>query len=679
MRAISSRIGMLLLSASTAFAQNFPGVSTAGAASTGISSIPSAPGISRPIPLPQLVVVRIDGFEDVREDSGDVKLLLSLGDQTFQTQRFSTVASIRGATAFAIHPQRGAEKRSVYAALMHDNAVKKDELLAHGSVSVATLTGRPLGGEAFQAVWQRTVISLSADGRGIPQEGAVTGEARNSSSISTSSSTKSSAKLIISYIAVPGDVALRALTGRLRLLFDRDASGALDTAELGALLRSLDLDTPAETLLQQQAGRRASDPSQNASMPVERAVSGVLVLSQRHDLPCPYCRGSWRWNPSRANFKGDGEEEGEDGESGEKSQKSLSQGQPPYALAFTCLACELTVGQPGVKQVASVAQSRRSGLSRLFNRLGFGRYGADLQLLVLDRETGQLVEERSFPFMKALLHQGYNTPLRGLLEAGFFKRAITHMTFAKGEEYDRPESRAEIQSFVDFFGIDLREYEKDRVDAYTSFNDFFYRKLKPGLRPPASTDPRVALCAADSRLMVFPRVEDARVWVKGDGFSLGRLLGSAELARSFAGGAMAIFRLAPQDFHRFAAPVFGTMESTPRDLGREYYTVNPAGLRSDIDVLGENRRAVALINSPQFGRVAYIPVGAALVGSIVWTAKPGTPLKPTDEMGYFAFGGSTVVLLFEPGAIVFDRDLVENSAKSLETLVKVGQTLGTRG
>lgn len=88
-----------------------------------------------------------------------------------------------------------------------------------------------------------------------------------------------------------------------------------------------------------------------------------------------------------------------------------------------------------------------------------------------------------------------------------------------------------------------------------------------------------------------------------------------------------------------------------------------------IDVFGENARTIVWLESKEFGKVAVVCVGAMLVGSIIITAKVGSELKRADEMGYFAFGGSTLVVVFEEGKMNFDRDLLENSDRTVETLV----------
>lgn len=162
------------------------------------------------------------------------------------------------------------------------------------------------------------------------------------------------------------------------------------------------------------------------------------------------------------------------------------------------------------------------------------------------------------------------------------------------------------------------------------------------------------------------------MWIKGREFSVRRLLGDAypeDVGRYENGGALGIFRLAPQDYHRFHIPVDGVL-GRPKPIAGEYYTVNPMAIRSALDVYGENVRVVVPIDSEQFGRVMVVCVGAMMVGSTVITRSEGERVKRAEELGYFKFGGSTLVVLFEPGRMVFDDDLVDNSNGALETLVR---------
>lgn len=210
------------------------------------------------------------------------------------------------------------------------------------------------------------------------------------------------------------------------------------------------------------------------------------------------------------------------------------------------------------------------------------------------------------------------------------------------------------------------------IEQFKNFNEFFYRELKPDARPCSAPDnPHIIVSPADCRSVVFNRIDDAtKIWVKGREFSIERLLGKGypEDAKRYTNGALGIFRLAPQDYHRFHIPVDGIM-GTPKTIEGEYYTVNPMAIRSALDVYGENVRVLVPIDSVAHGRVMVVCVGAMMVGSTVITRTPGQEVHRAEELGYFKFGGSTILLLFEEGAMQFDDDLVNNSNGALETLV----------
>jgi len=238
------------------------------------------------------------------------------------------------------------------------------------------------------------------------------------------------------------------------------------------------------------------------------------------------------------------------------------------------------------------------------------------------------------------------------------------------------QSASHIPEFIKFHNLNTKEM-LDPLDSFKTFNEFFYRKLKATARPIGSpSDSTIAVSPGDCRLHVFPNLDDAtRLWIKGKKFSLRGLFKNEQLADRFVGGHLVICRLAPQDYHRFHIPVNCTIKSRTEVSGL-YYTVNPIAINHDVDVYTENKRVVTVLESPEFGEMVYVSVGATLVGSIFFTANVGDTLKKGNEYGYFAFGGSTVLLFFKKGSITFDQDLVLNSLKPLETLVKMGSPLG---
>ena len=136
-----------------------------------------------------------------------------------------------------------------------------------------------------------------------------------------------------------------------------------------------------------------------------------------------------------------------------------------------------------------------------------------------------------------------------------------------------------------------------------------------------------------------------------------------------------IIRLAPVDYHRFHFPVSGNVSPNKKIEG-DYYSVNPFALRKKAEIFWLNKREYTILSNPLFGDVIMAEVGATMVGSIVQTFK-GSSVNKGEEKGYFKFGGSTVVLLFEKSKIHIDEDLLINTAKGYETTVKMGERIGT--
>ncbi|KAK0745217.1 phosphatidylserine decarboxylase-domain-containing protein [Apiosordaria backusii] len=328
------------------------------------------------------------------------------------------------------------------------------------------------------------------------------------------------------------------------------------------------------------------------------------------------------------------------------------------------------------------SQAQRKWYSKVITKISYGGYklGANsANILVQDRITGQINEEKMSVYVRLGIRLLYKGLKSNNMEKKRIRKLLKSLSIKQGKKYDDPASKAEIPKFVAFHGLDLSEVLLP-LDQFKNFNEFFYRALKPDARPvSAPGNPRIVVSPADCRSVVFNRVDIAtKVWVKGREFSVKRLLGDAypeDAPRYENGGALGIFRLAPQDYHRFHIPVDGIMRE-PKTIAGEYYTVNPMAIRSALDVYGENVRIVVPIDSPEFGRVMVICIGAMMVGSTVITKKEGDEVKRGDELGYFKFGGSTLVVLFEQGRMVFDDDLVDNSNGALETLIRVGMSVG---
>ena len=302
-----------------------------------------------------------------------------------------------------------------------------------------------------------------------------------------------------------------------------------------------------------------------------------------------------------------------------------------------------------VRNFVTASQAHRKWYTKVLTKISQGSYalGANsANIIVQDRLSGELLEEKMQVYVRLgirLLYQG----AKSRMEGARVKRMLKNMSVKQGIKFDDPASQREIAPFIAFHKLDLNEV-REPLENFKNFNEFFYRKLKTDARPLTNPDdPMTLVSGADCRMMAFDSVDSAtKLWIKGRGFTVETLLGEAYKSKvdSFRNGPLCIFRLAPQDYHRFHCPADATVGQITRNEG-QYYTVNPMAIRSTIDVYGENVREVVQFHSPQFGTFYAVCIGAMMVGSIVLTVKTGDQVKRGDEFGYFKFGGSTIVIV----------------------------------
>ena len=260
------------------------------------------------------------------------------------------------------------------------------------------------------------------------------------------------------------------------------------------------------------------------------------------------------------------------------------------------------------------SQAQRKLVTKLINKVAIGTYslGANsANILVQDRLTGQLQEEKMAVYVRIGIRVLYKGA-RGQMAGARARKLLKSLSVKQGLKYDSPASAAEIPGFIEFHNLNVDEI-RDPLDSFKTFNEFFYRKLKPEARPLDEPDnPYRFVSAADCRMMAFETVSEAtQIWIKGRDFSVSRLLGPnyKDQVDQYDGGALVIFRLAPQDYHRFHSPVDGKIGKMTMIAG-EYYTVNPQAIRTSLDVYGENVRKIVPIESEEFGTVMTVWVGA---------------------------------------------------------------------
>jgi phosphatidylserine decarboxylase len=235
-------------------------------------------------------------------------------------------------------------------------------------------------------------------------------------------------------------------------------------------------------------------------------------------------------------------------------------------------------------------------------------------------------------------------------------------------------SARKIAPFVDRFKIPMSEYE-DR--SFNSFNDFFARKFRPGQRVFENSAKRMpAFCEA--RYFAYEHVTpELRIPVKGEFLSSEGLLGNPEVAKTFHGGPLLLARLCPTDYHRFHFPDDCRILDQ-YVLHGKLHSVNPAALRYREEIFITNERQVSILQTSQFGKLAYIEVGALCVGKIVQSYEVSREEHQRgEEKGYFLFGASTVIVMGEPGLWKPDADLLAQTAQGIETYVKLGTPIAS--
>tara|TARA_A100001388_G_scaffold257429_1_gene223239 strand:- start:1230 stop:2117 length:888 start_codon:yes stop_codon:yes gene_type:complete len=243
-----------------------------------------------------------------------------------------------------------------------------------------------------------------------------------------------------------------------------------------------------------------------------------------------------------------------------------------------------------------------------------------------------------------------------------------------GWRMSQPASKARIRPFIRKYKLDEEEFDSD-PEGFRSFNEFFSRKLKPDARP-IEQENAVAVFPADGRhLGVQDLSANLGFYVKGQKFDLPKLFQSEELAGRFRKGSLIISRLCPVDYHRFHAPVSGKI-SEARLINGSLFSVNPIALRKRLSVFWENKRYLCMIDSDYHGKVAQFIVGATCVGSATFTFSQNQCVKKGEELGYFSFGGSSVLTLFEKDRLRIPEDVQQHSQANIETYAKMGEEMG---
>jgi phosphatidylserine decarboxylase len=232
-------------------------------------------------------------------------------------------------------------------------------------------------------------------------------------------------------------------------------------------------------------------------------------------------------------------------------------------------------------------------------------------------------------------------------------------------------SSGKVAPFFQRFGLRREDWvEKE----YKSFNDFFIRQFKPGLRP-YPVECHVMGAPAEARYLAYADSSaELSLPVKGLNLDPLEILTKTPRLERFKGGPVLLARLCPVDYHRFHFPDSGTISHFHEEHGK-LHSVNPIALRRDPGLFLRNERHITILETENFGSLAYVEVGALCVGRIVQSHLKENPFMRGEEKGYFLFGGSTVILYGEPGKWKISEDLLRHTSQGIETLVELGATV----
>lgn len=290
-----------------------------------------------------------------------------------------------------------------------------------------------------------------------------------------------------------------------------------------------------------------------------------------------------------------------------------------------------------------------------------------MQIEYFNREKNQLEIEKVMAGNS--LEWLYSSALGQCMLPLLTKRVVSSLS---GWWHNQPGSRNKIPEFIKDFNIAIDDFipESQGEIPYSTFNKFFIRNYKEGVRP-FVTDEKVMPAFCEARYFGTERVTDnMRFPVKGQHLKASELLGHSTWSSTFEDGPLMIARLCPVDYHWFHFPDQGKLIDYNVIPGA-FHSVSPLALKNKSDVFCINERQVSILETKNFGKLAYIEVGAMCVGRIVQThVRP--EFKRGEAKGHFLFGGSTVILLGEKGAWKPSSDIIHYSGLEKEVLLRLG-------
>ena len=268
-----------------------------------------------------------------------------------------------------------------------------------------------------------------------------------------------------------------------------------------------------------------------------------------------------------------------------------------------------------------------------------------------------------------LLEVIYGHALTRMLLRPFLSPAVSDIC---GKFLSTRLSRRIVPSFVKKNHIDLGIYERQEFDSY---NAFFTRKIKAEQRP-INDQKNILISPSDGKVTAYPITQKGRFWIKHTQYSAAQLLKDERLAERYMGGWIYVIRLTVDDYHRYCYVADGR-KSRQRKIRGVLHTVNPVA-NDYYPIYKMNSREYCLLKTKELGTILLMEVGALMVGKISNHEEDSAQVKRGDEKGMFEFGGSTIVVMTEPGMAEPDKDIIYNTKAQAETLVKMGESIGCK-
>lgn len=283
--------------------------------------------------------------------------------------------------------------------------------------------------------------------------------------------------------------------------------------------------------------------------------------------------------------------------------------------------------------------------------------------MLYNRETKEYFEQKESIVLVFL----YKTFIGRLILKILTKKWISNLV---ARYMQSPLSKLKIKRFIKKNKINMDDYIDDN---YYCFDDFFSRKIKENKRV-LKKDSNLLIAPCDGKLSVYKIDENTNLNIKNSNYSIEELLQDKELAKNYHDGYCLIFRLCIDDYHHYSFIDDGKVIKKKNIKGK-LHTVRPISHKYK-KVFSENSRKYCLLKTSNFGNIIQMEVGALLVGKIV-----NNDLKKFnrgDEKGYFRFGGSTIILLFEKDKIIVDDDILKFTEDNVEVIVKMFDVIGRR-